>query len=302
VIDAQNHSAYQGETRETQDGAEEGAMESAVHQTAEVFEARMRYQVVRDEDGQADTRWVDIVMGHLDALSVHPTFAIVLRSVLSRSRIRAAGAQCMAVRSFTTSTAATSPPPNHRTASHSAVSPPIKPQTPHHRLHVEYACHLLTSHHFLHLSISSSPSLRVPQTHYTVVRLLREAIERCGSCGDAGGAACRCEATGGSRQGSGRVPGPVRAGTRATPIDTADSSRAHYDALVGLLHRYSDMEGFDAAREATLRELVARMDCRSVNPRPHRASVKAPTLPSFFPCPYRIRVIPRLLFSSLLLT
>jgi hypothetical protein len=39
-------------------------------------------------------------------------------------------------------------------------------------------------------------------------------------------------------------------------------SRAHYDALVDLLYRYEELEGMDDDRRATLRELVARMDCR----------------------------------------
>ena len=38
-------------------------------------------------------------------------------------------------------------------------------------------------------------------------------------------------------------------------------SRAHYDALVDLLYRYEELD-LDVDSRATLRELVARMDCR----------------------------------------
>ena len=91
VVHAETHLADQGETREAEEGAEDDDAEEEQYQ--EVLDALGRRR------GVVDAEWVARVMGHLAALSANRTFAIILRSVLSRSRIRAAGAQCMAVRS-----------------------------------------------------------------------------------------------------------------------------------------------------------------------------------------------------------
>ena len=69
------------------------------------------------------------------------------------------------------------------------------------------------------------------------------------------------------RGGRVRVLDCIRAAISTTPIVTADAaalggdSRAHYDALVDLLYRYEELD-LDVDSRATLRELVARMDCR----------------------------------------
>ena len=72
-------------TREAQDGVDDVDDEESAE---EVYAARTR---------TVDVIWVDTVMGHLTVLATYPVFAVVLRCLLTRSRIRAAGVECMRV-------------------------------------------------------------------------------------------------------------------------------------------------------------------------------------------------------------